>query len=327
MSRKIARRRLGATLAAVTSLLVLGSASAADAVPHRPSAIDRYIVPGEQTHPEGIARQAGTPYFFVSGTNDGAIYRGRVDRRELEVFLPGGEDGRTTAVGMKISHGRLIVAGGATGKVFVYDVRSGALLHVFDSGARNTLVNDVAIAPDGDAYVTDSYNPALYRITAAQLASEQVDQELHVAVDFEGTQVTYEDGINGNGVVVTADGRYVLMADTNSRALYRISTSTGVITHMDLGGGSDIGADGLLLRGDHLYSITSLDHPEGEISILRLSHDYARLEVVRKINGKGMDHPSTAAFDGRDLLVVNFQWMIDHPDLPFTVVRVTPDNV
>lgn len=85
---------------------------------------------------------------------------------------------------------------------------------------------------------------------------------------------------------------------------------------------TDIGADGLLLRDGKLYSVTSVFHPEGEISVLRMSKDYSRAQVQRRINGRGMDFPSTAAFDGNDLLVINFQYQKTEPDLPFTVVRV-----
>jgi hypothetical protein len=35
-----------------------------------------------------------------------------------------------------------------------------------------------------------------------------------------------------------------------------------------------------------------------------------------------MHSPSTAAFDGCDLLIVNFQFQIADPKLPFDVVRV-----
>jgi len=35
-----------------------------------------------------------------------------------------------------------------------------------------------------------------------------------------------------------------------------------------------------------------------------------------------MGRPSTAAFDGRDLLVVNFQFQVTEPHPPFDVVRV-----
>ncbi|MFD5825959.1 SMP-30/gluconolactonase/LRE family protein [Lentzea sp. NPDC060358] len=320
MSTARARRLLGGVLTA--ALLSSAVLTAAPAGAHGGHSVDRYVVPGDKAHPEGIVREPGTPYFYVSGTTDGTIWRGHVDQPRLQVFLPGGADGRTTAVGMKITRGRLVVAGGATGKVFVYSTRTGDLLHVFDSGARDGLVNDVAIAPNGDAYVTDSFRPVLYRITAAQLASREVGQPLRTFVDFTGTPVKYEEGINGNGLVVTPDGRYVLMADTNSQAFYRIGTRTGAVTPVDLGGVGDIGSDGLLLRGGKLYSVTSLFHPEGEISVLKLGADYSRARVERRINGRGMDVPSTAAFDGGDLLVVNFQWQIAEPNLPFTVVRV-----
>ncbi|PRY30464.1 SMP-30/gluconolactonase/LRE family protein [Pseudosporangium ferrugineum] len=316
------RRLFGGVLAAT---LVFSPPTPADAHDRRP--VGRYVVPGDEAYPEGIVREPGTPYFYVGGMTGGTIWRGRIDQPRLRVFLPGGQHGRTSAVGMKISRGRLVVAGGVTGKVFVYSTRTGRLLHVFDSGAHDGLVNDVAIAPNGDAYVTDSFRPVLYRITAAQLSSRQVDQPLRTFVGFAGTPVKYdpgvnEEGINGNGLVVTPDGRFVLMADTNSQALYRIGTGTGGVDPIDLGGVTDIGADGLLLRAGTLYSVTSVFHPEGEISLLRLSDDYSRAEVRRRINGRGMDYPSTAAFDGDDLLVVNFQFQSTRPNLPFTVVRV-----
>ncbi|GGP81382.1 gluconolaconase [Saccharothrix coeruleofusca] len=318
-----ARLLFGGILAAT---LVLSTSTQAGAHDRQP--IGRYVVPGDQAYPEGIVREPGTPYFYVSGLTDGTIWRGRIDQPHLQVFLPGGQHGRTTAVGMKITRDRLVVAGGTTGKVFVYSTRTGQLLHVFDSGARDGLVNDVAIAPNGDAYITDSFRPVLYRITAAQLANRQIDQPLETVVNFDGTPVEYEkgvneEGINSNGLVVTPDGRFVLMADTNSQAFYRISTKTGAVDAVDLGGVTDIGADGLLLRDGELYSITSLFHPEGEISVLRLSEDYSRAQVQRRINGRGMDFPSTAAFDGDDLLVVNFQYQRTEPNLPFTVVRVS----
>ncbi|GAA2694935.1 MULTISPECIES: SMP-30/gluconolactonase/LRE family protein [Actinosynnema] len=323
------RPLLGTALAATLLLTPLTPPAAASHHPadHHPAPqhrVDRYTVPGDRAYPEGIARDPGTPHFYVSGTTDGTIWRGHVGRPTLEPFLPAGQHGRTTAVGMKITGGRLVVAGGATGKVFVHSTRTGALLHVFDSGARDGLVNDVAIAPNGDAYVTDSFRPVLYRITAAQLASPQVHQPLRTFVDLTDSPVRYEEGINGNGLVVTPDGRHVIMADTNSQAFYRVSTRTGAVTPVDLGGVTDIGSDGLLLRDGDLYSVTSLFHPEGEISVLRLSEDDSRATVLRRINGRGMDVPSTAAFDGDDLLVVNFQYQIAEPNLPFTVVRVRP---
>ncbi|MGK3942264.1 hypothetical protein ABK046_27950 [Streptomyces caeruleatus] len=83
-----------------------------------------------------------------------------------------------------------------------------------------------------------------------------------------------------------------------------------------------LSGDGLLLRGNTLTAVTELDHPEGQISVLKLSHDYTRAKLVRTVHGHGMHSPSTAAFDGCALLIVNFQFQIADPQLPFSVARV-----
>ncbi|MFF7522069.1 MULTISPECIES: SMP-30/gluconolactonase/LRE family protein [Streptomyces] len=323
-----------AAAVAVASLLVLGgtapalAASGGDA-PHAAARHHReplpasYSIPGDKTYPEGIARQEGTPFFYVGSTSDGTIYRGDVHQSATQVFLPGGQDGRVSVAGMKTDRaGRLIVAGGATGKVFVYDTRSRALLHVFDTGRTDTFLNDVALAPNGDAYISDSIHPALWHLTAAELKSNQVQQPLHMGTDLSHSPMVYDDGFNGNGLVVTGDGRYVLLADYNDYAFYRVDLRTHQVVPIDLAGAKGVSGDGLLLKGNTLTAVTELDHPEGQISVLKLSHDYTKAELVRTVHGHGMHSPSTAAVDGCDLLIVNFQFQIADPVLPFNVVRV-----
>ncbi|WP_371657533.1 SMP-30/gluconolactonase/LRE family protein [Streptomyces sp. NBC_00280] len=321
---------------AVASLFVMGAATAPalatpsaagghSAVPvhHHAPLPTSYSIPGSKTYPEGIARQQGTPYFYVGSTSDGTIYRGDVDQPATKVFLPGGQDGRTSVAGMKTDRaGRLIVAGGATGKVFVYDTRTRVLLHVFDTGRTDVFLNDVALAPDGDAYISDSVHPALWHISAAELKNKRVQQPLNVGVDLSRSPMVYDDGFNGNGLVVTGDGRYVLLADYNDYAFYRVDTITHKVVPIDLDGAKGISGDGLLLQGHTLTAVTELDHPEGQIATLELSHDYTRAKLVRTVHGHGMHSPSTAAFDGHDLLIVNFQFQIADPHLPFNVVRV-----
>src|SRR5205823_14881235 len=80
------------------------------------SRLDSYVIPGDNVFPEGIAYQPTTGNFFVSSTTDGTIFRGNVRDSQAEPFLPGGDDGRTSATGMKVDdHGRLFISGAATG--------------------------------------------------------------------------------------------------------------------------------------------------------------------------------------------------------------------
>ena len=78
--------------------------------------------------PEGIAISGRT--FYVGSIPTGAIYRGDLRSGRGSVLVRGGE-GRA-AIGVDIDrrrlfdHGRLFVAGGPTGKAFVYDARTGS---------------------------------------------------------------------------------------------------------------------------------------------------------------------------------------------------------
>jgi outer membrane protein assembly factor BamB len=75
--------------------------------------------------PEGIAMGKGTT-FYVGSIPTGAIYRGDLRTGKGSTLVTGAA-GRA-AVGVAHDRGRLFVAGGPTGKGFVYDARSGALV-------------------------------------------------------------------------------------------------------------------------------------------------------------------------------------------------------
>jgi Cu-Zn family superoxide dismutase len=102
------------------------------------------VLPGTPSSPEGIAADQRTGTFWVSSTTDGTIFRGTVKDPTAEVFLPGGTDGRTTAIGLEYSRGILYVAGGATGDVWLYGAYSGRLIARLDTGVEGTFINDVA---------------------------------------------------------------------------------------------------------------------------------------------------------------------------------------
>jgi len=121
--------------AILTSSLALGllpALTAAQATPEASpaavsaSTVSEFALPGDQVFPEGVAYDMAMGEFYIGSTTDGTIYRGNLATGEVEVFSPGGDNGRTTAIGMKVDEdGLLYVAGGATGTVFVYNTRDG----------------------------------------------------------------------------------------------------------------------------------------------------------------------------------------------------------
>lgn len=306
--------RLALALVFVIASLA-GLATAAYGAP-RPA---EYSLPGNAVFPEGVAFQDRTGYFFVSSTQDGTIFRGHVEDEAASVFLAGGLAGRTAATGLKVDEeGRLFVSGAGTGRMFVYDTASGALLASFQTTRTPTFVNDVAVAKDGSAYFTDSLSPFLYRVfwNGSTWAMEEW-------LTFTGTPLAYVAGFNVNGVVATPDGKYLLVVQSNTGKLFRIAVDSKQVMEVDLGGGSVPAGDGLLLKGHRLYVVQNAFNRIAEV---QLSGDYLTGDIAGYLNDPSFDVPTTAAEARGRLLVVNAQFNArgdpTQLDLPFTVSSV-----
>jgi Cu-Zn family superoxide dismutase len=313
--------RLSSRLVLLTALLILTSLApvgmrraAALQSPERrfPS---RYILPGEAVFPEGVAANQVTGFFYVSSTTDGTIFRGHVLKEMTQVFLPGGQDGRTTAVGLALDrhHHRLFIVGGATGQVFIYNALTGALVASFDNQSEVTFLNDVDVAQSGEAYVTDSLDPVLYRVSATPAGGWTLDPWL----DLTGTPIEYQEGFNLNGIVVTPNDKYLIVVQSNTGKLFRITIATQEVVEIDLDGESVPNGDGILLRGHTLYVVQNQDD---QIAIVRLSGDFSGGEVISRETDPSFDFPTTIARAWGRLLVVNSQFdKPEEPDLPFNV--------
>lgn len=280
-----------------------------------------YILSGDAVFPEGITYQPTTGDFFVSSTTDGTIFRGDLQENEAEVFLPGGNDGRTTAVGLKVDdYGRLFIAGGNTGQIFVYDVDSKELLNKFDNNKTSTFINDVAITPNGDAYFTDSVDPTLYRVST----TETGELTFEAWLDFTGTPVIYQSGFNLNGIAASSDGKYLIVVQSNTGKLFRIDIANKQVIEIDLGGTQLTNGDGILLsRRQTLYVVRNQQEVIAEV---QLSWDFLRGTVVSSITDPSFAFPTTIAQAGKRLLVVNSQFNRRGaevtPELPFTISSV-----
>jgi sugar lactone lactonase YvrE len=304
-------RRIAFFAALATAVLF---ASAAGSTP-RP---DSYVLPGDQVFPEGIAYDEGTGNFYVGSTTDGTVFRGHVKDPAAQVFLAPGRDGRTTAIGMKVDgQGRLYIAGGDTGLVFVYDTSSGAFIRRFTTGFGGAqFLNDLAIVK-GDAFVTDSLRPVLYRVPEEAVVAGATQGTLDPWLDFTGTALVYQPGFNLNGIVASEDGRYLIVAQSNTGKLFRITIATKQVEEIVLN--EQVSADGLWLRGRTLFAVARPD-----IAKVQLSGDLTSGQVVSRTLDPSLRFPTTIAIARGRLLVVNSQFdkRGGTPELPFTVSSI-----
>jgi sugar lactone lactonase YvrE len=297
-------------------------------------------------YPEGIAADNESGDFYVSSVADGSIYRGNVSSSNAVLFLPGGEDGRTSATGLKLDAGRLFVAGafydftlGLTGKVFIYDTSSKDLIRRFEISSSDLpqpqlpgFLNDVAVTNSGDAFITDSFQPVIWRVPAEAVKNSSEPGELEPWLNLTGTLIEYTEGFNLNGIVATPNGRYLLTVQSNTGNLYRIDTQTQQVSLVEgLGDEALLNGDGLVLKGHTLYVIRN----QGIITEVSLGKKFESGQVEGDTSVPiPEDFPTTAALVGGRLLVVNSQFAEGgpgrvyvppedpEPEIPFTVSAI-----
>lgn len=308
----LAARLVVPVLLAALALLGAGGPTAAASVPTRV-----YLLPSGATNPEGIAADRRTGRFFVTGTGDGAVYVGRRGRtRTLRLFLPGGRDGRTAAAGIKVDERRrlLVIAGAATGAVFVYHLRTRALVSRIDLGGQ--FVNDVTVLRNGDVYATESRDvePGLFRIPASTVAGRTTGFE---PVDVS-PPVVAQPGFNLNGIASTRSGRFVVAVQSTTGRLFRLDTRTGAVVAVPVTGGELTNGDGILLRGRTLYVVRNRN---GQIAVVRLTRRLTAGRIVRTITDPTFEDPTTVAFLRGRLLLPNAEFF-RAPTPPFTVSEV-----
>jgi sugar lactone lactonase YvrE len=267
------------------------------------------LQPDPAGNPEGVAFDKQSKAFFVSITTDGAIYRGTLDSDTVSPFIAGGP-GRA-AVGLEVRRGKLYVAGGPTGSITVYDLATGQTVATFQTGMGGFL-NDLVVTARGDVFVTDSFRPTLWHVTADQVrAGSGTPQRLDVsAIPFEA------DEFNLNGIVAKGSRRLVVV-DTNGGSLFRIDlTDDGSsIREIDeIVGVTVPGGDGLLLDNGRLVVVQG---DPAQLSFVKLRDGARRATLERTQTSDKLRGPSTVDRANGLYLVVNADFATSRR--PFTV--------
>jgi Cu-Zn family superoxide dismutase len=263
----------------------------------------------DSTHgnPEGVAWDGH--YFYVGAVGDGTIYRGTLGDATLHTFIPG-VAGRVS-VGLKTLKGSLYVAGGATGKIYVYDLRTPSAAPItLDTGAGGFL-NDLVVTGRGDVYVTDSFRPTLWHVAADQVKAGGTVDAISVAPEIAYTAGAF----NLNGIVSYRGGRELVVVNTADGALYSIrfhETSARTITRV--AAPAMVGGDGLLRDNGRLVVVRG---DPASLTFLKLTAGRSEARLVKVVTDPTLRGPSTVAAARHRYLVVNADFATSTK--PFTV--------
>jgi Cu-Zn family superoxide dismutase len=297
----------------------------------QPSAVYTLAEP-QHGNPEGVAFDRRSGHFFVSATGDGSIHRGTLGdtATPVPVFIPGAAG--QSATGLKVRRGKLYVAGASTGTIKVYDVDSGALLATFDTKGGDgspTFVNDLDVTRGGDVYATDSARPAIYHLSAAEIAAGTPAPKPIGPSDVITTspEIPFTAGaFNLNGIVSRDSGRRdeLIVVNSNTGQLFRITVGSDArrIEELQVTGGPFPSGDGLLIdRGRLIVVQNSADgFPNGVVDFVALRRDARKGILEERRADPSFQGPSTIARARDEYLVVNPDFATSTP--PFTVTAL-----
>ncbi len=180
--------------------------------------------------PEGIDYNPNTDKFVVGSFRDGGVYEISLDGASRQLI----RDERLSsvlAVRVDAKRNRLWVANSDIGasihpysggpkklaSLGVYELSSGKAIHFIDLGKllpnKNHLANGMTLDADGNAYVTDSFSPVIYK----------VDTQGNASIFLESDRFSGE-GINLNGIVFHSDG-YLIVVKKGEGVLFKVPLS------------------------------------------------------------------------------------------------------
>jgi sugar lactone lactonase YvrE len=295
----------------ITALLLLATTLVASPAVATAKSFPDVIQLPNGFQPEGIAIKGTTFYTGSLGGVQG-VYRGDLRTGEGAPFIPGNGG---MFVGMKVDDaGRLWIAGGGSGRGYVYDATTGALLATFQFATAPTFVNDVIVTKDA-AWFTDSQRPQLYRVAIGPDGAIGAV----TTVDLTG-KIQFVPGFNLNGIAATPNGSTLIVVNSSTGKLYTIDTASFTTREIDLGGATVTMGDGILLHGRTLYVVRNRSN---EIVAIRLAPDLQSGTIVDVIRSAAFDVPTTIARHGNALYAVNARFGTSGPTTAtYTAVRV-----
>lgn len=286
--------------------------------------LESYELAGDDLYPEGIAWDPQTRSFYVGSLEHGTVTR--VDADGSQSLLAEPANAGWSTVGMKIDPDarRLFACATAgeldgTDQVWIYDLDGCGLVEQVDLtvAADGAHCNDLALAPDGAALVTDPGQGHVYRVAAGQAPEIWATDPL---LDPEGP---LPFGLNG--IAVTPDGAFVVAVNLTAQRLVRIDLAdpTSVVEIALTGDPLPQGGDGLVFRdGDDVLYVMR----DTEVLRVALADGYTTGDVTTLTVPALPSGITTATVAEGEVYLTEGSAVArtfdQAPDLPFQIVRL-----
>jgi sugar lactone lactonase YvrE len=274
--------------------------------------LESIVIQKPALYPEGIDYNPNTDKFIVGSFREGAVYEVNLDGTYRQLI----DDNRLNsvlAVRVDVKRNRLLVVNsdigasvrpsseGAKKTAFlgIYELSSGKAIHFIDLGKllpnQNHLANGMALDSDGNAYVTDSFSPVIYKIDVKSNASIFLENDRFLG-----------EGINLNGIVFHPDG-YLIVVKKGEGVLFKVPLNNPKDFSEIKVPRKFIGGDGLILANNKELIVIA-NRASGEVTetafALSSEDDWKTAKVINEYK-LGAVYPTTGVVRKGNIYVLH----------------------
>ena len=263
------------------------------------------VVPGATDFPESMSASSdGTLYFSSFG--NGRVWRAKPGETQASEFIKTGSNGLASALGVladdksntlyvcsdDFSGAGIKIAGETATSLKLFDLKTGEPKGSIATPGQATLCNDIVVASDGTAYITDSFAGHVLRLKpgAKEFEVWAHDPRWDVAdkPELDGLAILPDGAIYAN--IFEGDGLYRIPvnSDGSPGKITKLQTSRPLYH-----------SDGLRAFGNKLIMVEG--ETKGNLDLVTVDGDNANIETIKG----GFDGPVSLAQVGDQIYVLD----------------------
>src|SRR5580658_6174278 len=277
------------------ALTLAGAARAADVV-----------VPGATDFPESMSASSDGTLFFSSFGN-GRIWRAKPGEAQASEFMKTGSNGLASALGVladdksntlyvcsdDLSGAGIKIPGGAATSLKLFDLKTGEPKGSIPTPGSPTLCNDIVVAGDGTAYVSDSFSGQILRLKSGAKEFEVWSQDPRWKVEgkaqLDGIAILPDGAVYANIFEGAGLYRVAMNADGTAGKITKLQTSRPLYH-----------SDGLRAFGPNKLIMVE-GETKGNLDLITVDGDNAKIETIKD----GFDGPVSLVQVGDQIYVLD----------------------
>ena len=264
------------------------------------------VVPGATDFPESMSASSdGTLYFSSFG--NGRVWRAKPGEAQASEFIKTGRIGLASALGVladdksntlyvcsdDFSGAGIKIPGGTATSLKMFDLKTGEPKGSIPTLGQATLCNDIVVASDGTAYISDSFAGHILRLKPGAKEFEVWAHDPRWDVpgkpELDGIAILPDGAIYSN--IFEGDGLYRVAVNPDGSA----GTITKLQTSRPL-----YHSDGLRAFGPNKLIMVE-GETKGDLDLVTIEGDNAKIETVKD----GFDGPVSLAQVGDQIYVLD----------------------